>query len=108
MRGWHKIAIQGAVKDGVPFVTKIGEFDVDVALTGPVVLCTQKDQPGMIGAVGNILGGTDVNINHMTVGRTGPQETAVMCIGVDSAVGAEALQAIKSVPAIIEAVELDL
>ena len=103
-----KIAIQGAVKDGVPFVTKIGEFDVDVALTGPVVLCTQKDQPGMIGAVGNILGGTDVNINHMTVGRTGPQETAVMCIGVDSAVGAEALQAIKSVPAIIEAVELDL
>ena len=62
------IALEGKVKEGIPYLSKVGSFDVDVSLEGNVILCRQVDQPGMIGAVGNILGEGNINISFMSVG----------------------------------------
>ncbi|KAK4761064.1 hypothetical protein SAY87_005957 [Trapa incisa] len=102
------ISIEGRVKDGVPHLTCVGTFDVDVSLEGNVILCRQVDQPGMIGLVGNILGQHNVNVSFMSVGRTAPRKKAIMAIGVDEAPRKETLDDIGNVPAIEEFVFLDL
>ncbi|XP_050898798.1 D-3-phosphoglycerate dehydrogenase 1, chloroplastic [Lathyrus oleraceus] len=51
-----EVTVEGRVKDGVPHLTKVGSFEVDVSLEGSIILCRQVDQPGMIGKVGSILG----------------------------------------------------
>lgn len=103
-----EIKVEGRVKDGVAYLSKVGSFEVDVSLEGSIILCRQVDQPGMIGKVGNILGQENVNVSFMSVGRVAPRNQALMAIGVDEAPSKEALKRIGEVPAIEEFVFLKL
>eukprot|EP01018_Ginkgo_biloba_P023286 Gb_20529 [translate_table: standard] len=102
------ITVEGKVKDGIPHLSKVGAFGVDVSLEGSVILCRQVDQPGMIGTVGSILGEENVNVNFMSVGRIAPRKQAVMAIGVDEEPSKASLKRIGEVPAIEEFVFLKL
>ncbi|WCJ28512.1 D-3-phosphoglycerate dehydrogenase [Euphorbia peplus] len=104
-----EISVEGRVKyDGIPHLTKIGPFDVDVSLEGNLILCRQVDQPGMIGQVGNILGKHNVNVNFMSVGRTIRKKQAIMAIGVDEEPRLDTLKQIGQVSAVQEFVFLKL
>jgi D-3-phosphoglycerate dehydrogenase / 2-oxoglutarate reductase len=102
------IVLEGRVKYGVPHLTLVGPYEVDVSLEGNLILCRQIDQPGMIGKVGNILGQRNVNINFMSVGRTVRGKRAIMAIGVDEEPNKEELEQIGGIPAIEEFVFLEL
>ncbi|KAM7265469.1 hypothetical protein ACFE04_003152 [Oxalis oulophora] len=102
------VTVEGRVKDGVPHLTKVGAFEVDVSLEGSIILCRQVDQPGMIGKVGSILGQENVNVSFMSVGRTAPRGLALMAIGVDEPPAEATLKRIGEVPAIEEFVFLKL
>ncbi|KAE9618688.1 hypothetical protein Lal_00047463 [Lupinus albus] len=103
-----EIKVEGRVKDGVPHLTKVGSFEVDVSLEGSIILCRQVDQPGMIGKVGSVLGQENVNVSFMSVGRIAPRKQAVMAIGVDEQPRKESLKKIGDIPAIEEFVFLKL
>lgn len=103
-----EIKVRGMVKEGLPHLTMVGSFGVDVSLEGSLILCKQVDQPGIIGKVGSILGEGNVNVNFMSVGRTAPQKQAVMTIGVDEEPDTETLQKIGEIVAIEEFVFLKL
>lgn len=103
-----RISIEGRVRAGVPHLTRVGAFSVDVSLEGNVILCRQVDQPGTIGEVGNILGEHNVNVSFMSVGRSVKRTKAIMAIGVDEEPDKATLNKIGEVPAIDEFVFLDL
>nr|XP_043623729.1 D-3-phosphoglycerate dehydrogenase 1, chloroplastic [Erigeron canadensis] len=103
-----EVTVEGKVKDGVPHLTKVGAFEVDVSLEGNIILCRQVDQPGMIGIVGSILGEENVNVSFMSVGRIAPRKQAIMAIGVDEPPSKAALKRIGEIPAVEEFVFLDL
>ncbi|CAH9100321.1 unnamed protein product [Cuscuta europaea] len=103
-----EIKVEGRVKDGVPHLTKVGSFEVDVSLEGSIILCRQVDQPGMIGKVGSILGQENVNVSFMSVGRIAPRKHAVMAIGVDEQPSKESLKRIGEISAVEEFVFLKL
>ncbi|TKW06974.1 hypothetical protein SEVIR_7G276300v4 [Setaria viridis] len=103
-----EITVEGRVKDGVPHLTKVGAFQVDVSLEGSLILCRQVDQPGMIGSVGSVLGEENVNVSFMSVGRLAPRKHAVMAIGVDEEPSKGTLTRIGEIPAIEEFVFLKL
>ncbi|CAO2202039.1 unnamed protein product [Urochloa humidicola] len=102
------IVLEGRVKYGVPHLTLVGPYEVDVSMEGNLILCRQIDQPGMIGKVGNILGQRNVNISFMSVGRTFRGKQAIMAIGVDEEPDKETLEKIGGIPAIEEFVFLEL
>ncbi|CAM0902061.1 unnamed protein product [Alopecurus aequalis] len=103
-----EITVEGKVKDGVPHLTKVGAFEVDVSMEGSLILCRQVDQPGMIGSVGSVLGQENVNVSFMSVGRIAPRKRAVMAIGVDEEPSKATLTKIGEIPAIEEFVFLKL
>jgi len=59
------------------------------------------DKPGIIGALGTILGKNGINIAGMTFGREAPGAKAITVINVDSLVSAEILEQIKKSPNIL-------
>ncbi|XP_037487605.1 D-3-phosphoglycerate dehydrogenase 1, chloroplastic-like [Triticum dicoccoides] len=102
------VTVEGRVKDGIPHLTKVGAFEVDVSMEGSLILCRQVDQPGMIGSVGSVLGEENVNVSFMSVGRIAPRKTAIMAIGVDEEPSKATLTKIGEIPAIEEFVFLKL
>jgi D-3-phosphoglycerate dehydrogenase len=75
-------------------ITEVDGFDVDLSPTDHLAFFRYHDRPGIVGAVGGILGGADVNIASMQVSRTQQGGEALMAVTVDSAIPADALRAI--------------
>lgn len=84
-----RIYVEGTVRNNTPYLTKIGGFDVDLSVQGSVLLCRQRDQPGIVGQVGMALAKGEINISFMTVCRTTRNEEAIMAIGIDDEPTAE-------------------
>ncbi|GKE65549.1 ACT domain-containing protein, partial [Tanacetum coccineum] len=102
------IKLQGRVKDGVPHLTKVGAFEVDVRLDGHILLCRQVDETNTISSVISILSKENVNISSMSVDRAGPRKQVVMVIVVDEKPSKEALKKIDEISAVQEFVFLAL
>eukprot|EP00878_Enallax_costatus_P000452 GHUV01000543.1.p1 GENE.GHUV01000543.1~~GHUV01000543.1.p1 ORF type:complete len:584 (+),score=238.81 GHUV01000543.1:209-1960(+) len=97
-----RIYVEGSVKNGTPYLEKIGGFDVELAMQGSVLLCRQRDQPGIVGNVGMALAKGSINISFMTVCRTSRNEEAIMAIGIDDEPNAETLDDIRKVKGVQE------
>ena len=65
---------------------------------GYLLLCENKDRPGMIGAVGTIMGEYGVNISFMNVGRHEKRGVALMVIALDDTLSPEQIQRVKEIP----------
>ncbi|HVF04617.1 MAG TPA: ACT domain-containing protein, partial [Frankiaceae bacterium] len=71
--------------------TEVDGFDVDITPTEHLAFFTYHDRPGIVGAVGGILGAANVNIASMQVSRTQQGGDALMALTVDTAIPPEAL-----------------
>jgi len=69
-----------------PRIVVIQGYRLDFVPAGHLMLVWYKDQPGVIGSVGTILGSARVNIGQMHVGRNEVGGTALMAVNLDSAV----------------------
>ncbi len=67
-------------------IVRINQLHLNATPEGYILLIYNRDQPGMIGLIGTILGEHNINIADMTVGRSRPDEVALTLINVDSPV----------------------
>ena len=77
-------------------IVRIDRLHINVRPAGYILLIYNRDQPGMIGLMGTILGEHKINIADMTVGRSRLWERAVTLINVDSPVPRHVLQTIAA------------
>ena len=91
--------------DGQPRVVEINGYRMDMVPEGAMVLVQNRDQPGVIGHVGEALGSAGVNIADMTIARRpadGGGYTALMLLNVDGDVIPEnALTRLTQVPGVL-------
>ena len=78
-------------------IVQLGDFPVDLTPEGWVLLLRNIDHPGVIGAVGTVLGQNNINIAGMEVGRQAPGKDALTLINVDSDVSKAVLSAIGQI-----------
>lgn len=91
-----KVAVAGTVIPGHGLhIIQMDEYSVDIAPSEAMVLTWHRDQPGMIGHVGGILGQSGVNIASMQVSRQENGGQAMMILGVDREVDAMHLKQIR-------------
>lgn len=91
-------------------IMEVDGFTLNSPLVGDVLITHHRDQPGVIGAIGTILGRHDVNIAGMQVGRHSPRRggEAIMVLNVDDVISAAALDELKSIPGITTAFVVSL
>lgn len=78
-----RMLVSGTVARGEPQLVRIDDYWVNITLEGYLLVCHNTDQPGIIGAVGTMLGKENVNIAFMQVGRDHPRGRAIMILGLD-------------------------
>lgn len=72
-------------------LTEVDGFDLELAAEGVLLFFRYADRPGVVGAIGSILGDAGVNIAAMQVARREAGGEALMTLTVDSSVDAELL-----------------
>ena len=76
--------VSGTLVNGVVHVVGVNDYRVDIVPSGAYLLfCHHTDRPGVIGRIGTLLGGRDVNISFMQVGRRAARGEAMMVLGLD-------------------------
>lgn len=81
-----------------PKIVQIGEYRIDARPEGYLLVTKHKDRPGMIGAVGTILGDATINIAGMQLGRSDVGGEAVMVLEVDHPIPADLLKKLERYP----------
>ena len=95
------ITIAGTSLRDEPHLVRVNDYWMDVAPSTPYLLFVDnQDQPGTIGAVGTVAGRRNINISFMEVGRIAPRGQAMMVLGVDDPISADALDEIMALPQI--------
>lgn len=101
--------VEGAIyADGLPRVTSLDGYGMDMVAAGPMVLLTNADEPGRIGLVGGIFGDAGVNIAEMVIGRKRDESVAMMILKLDEAPTDELLRELARGPGILSVAKVEL
>jgi D-3-phosphoglycerate dehydrogenase len=74
-------------------LTELDGYELEISADGVLLFLRYADRPGVVGAVGSILGAAGVNIAAMQVARREAGGEALMTITVDNAIAPELLAA---------------
>lgn len=100
-----------AYADGLPRVLRVDGFSMDMVPEGNMVLILNRDEPGVIGAVGTAFGDARVNIADMVISRDFNKDgtaTALMVLKTDSQPPASLLEKLRARPNITRVKALTL
>ncbi len=90
-------SIAGTVfSDGKPRFIQIKGITIDAEIGRHMLYTTNRDVPGIIGALGGILGRNGVNIANFTLGRTDEGNDAIALLYVDEAVPEPVLEELRA------------
>ena len=70
-----------------PRIVRLDDVEVEVPLTGTLIIIKNEDRPGVIGEVGSVLGRHGINISSFSLGRS--DNGAVGVVRVSEHLGAE-------------------
>ncbi len=73
----------------------INGFDLEIPVSQHLAFYTYKDRPGVVGALGQLLGDANVNIAGMQVSRNDHTGEALVAMTVDNAIPSELVAAIE-------------
>jgi D-3-phosphoglycerate dehydrogenase / 2-oxoglutarate reductase len=79
-------------------IVHIDNYRVDIIPAGSMVLTRHTDKPGIIGAVGTLLGTNGVNIAGMNVGRQQTGGRALMVLMVDDPIHEDLMAQMRALP----------
>jgi D-3-phosphoglycerate dehydrogenase / 2-oxoglutarate reductase len=86
--GGQVVSVSGTLtgKSQIEKLVEVNGFDMEIALAEHLVFLTYTDRPGIVGVVGQILGGEGINIAGMQVSRDTRGGPALIALTVDSAI----------------------
>jgi len=103
-----RIIVGAIFQDQQPRIVRIDDFMLEAVLEGPTLLILNRDQPGVVGTVGTILGEAGLNISRMQLALHQERSEAAMLVNVTSAPPAEVLVSLRELPNVISAELLEL
>jgi len=96
----HRIA--GAVFGHEPRITSVDDLRLDLPPRGVLLVTRHKDQPGVLGQIGSILGRYQINIQRLELAPGEAGATAHGYLTLSPEPSGAVLEALRSVPAIEE------
>jgi D-3-phosphoglycerate dehydrogenase len=84
-----------------PRIIELDGFPMEVVPEGYMLVFSNKDQPGVVGNMGTLLGEHRINISRMQFGRDVPGGKVISVIGIDSPAPADVLEKIRQLPNVL-------
>jgi len=102
--GKEDLEVEGAIFGAKhPRIVRVNSFYLEAVPEGYILVLQNKDVPGVVGAVGTILGNNGMNIAGMELGRSQKGGNAISFTHVDEAVTKQALDELRALPQIVSA-----
>jgi D-3-phosphoglycerate dehydrogenase / 2-oxoglutarate reductase len=103
------LTIRGALSDGTQIsvagtltgpkqiqkLVGVNGYEVEIPISEHLVVFTYEDRPGVIGALGRLLGEAGINIAGMQVSRNEDSKQALALLTVDSSVPQEVMDQLR-------------
>lgn len=100
-------AVSGTLFHGdKPRIVEIKGIPIDAELGPNMLFITNEDKPGIIGALGTILGEAGINIATFNLGRSQPGADAISLVETDQPVPDDIAEKVRNLPHIIRAMPL--
>jgi D-3-phosphoglycerate dehydrogenase len=84
-------------------LVRINDFYLDASPEGFILMLHNRDVPGVVGAVGTLLGKAKINIARLELGREKIGGMAISLIHVDDSIPASVLEELRKLPDIVSA-----
>jgi D-3-phosphoglycerate dehydrogenase len=95
--------VTGTLFADAPRLVSVGGIKLEAGLSPRVLYINNDDKPGMIGALGTLLGEAGVNIANFHLGRSEAGQEAIALLDVDQEVSQDILEKIESLPNVKQA-----
>lgn len=96
---------RGAVLGGKARIVGIDDHTVEAVPDGFMLVCINRDRPGVVGKVGTLLGENGVNIAGMQLGRDNPGGKALFVLAIDERPSEAVIEAMRGLD-VLERVDL--
>jgi D-3-phosphoglycerate dehydrogenase len=101
--------IEGAIfQGGQPRIVRIDDFMLEAIPEGPTFFILNRDQPGVVGSVGTLLGEEGINISRMQLALNKERGEAAMLVNVDHMPSDRVVRRLQDHPHVIFAHLLEL
>ena len=102
--GKENLEIEGAMFGAKqPRIVRFNDFYLEAVPEGYILVLQNNDVPGVVGAIGTVLGNNGINIAGMELGRSHKGGNAVSFTHVDEAVSKNVLDELRALPQIVSA-----
>ena len=85
----RELVVSGSLYAGEPRLLNLFGVSMDAAFAPNMLYVRNEDKPGFIGALGSLLGESNVNIATFSLGRTQQGGSAICLVSVDEPVSAD-------------------
>ena len=92
----------------LPRLVRIDDYHVEAVPEGHFLFTRHHDRPGVVGALGGILGRENINISRMHVGVGDNSAMAIGLIRISAPLSAAAMAEIRALPSIEQAMDIEL
>lgn len=86
-----------------PRLVAIDDIPVEAELGRHMLSVTNRDKPGLIGALGTLLGEHGINIATFNLGRTKPGGDAILLAQVDQPLSEDLMTKVRAIPQVVKA-----
>ncbi|MGH7338210.1 MAG: ACT domain-containing protein, partial [Myxococcota bacterium] len=101
--------IMGAVFEGRQArIVRIDDFMLEAIPEGPTLLIQNHDTPGVVGAVGTLLGEAGINISRMQLALHPKRAEAAMLVNISHPPSQQVVEALRAMPNAISVQVLEL
>ena len=107
-KGDQKFRVAGTIIGKSPRIVEIDRLFVDTNIKGEFLIVRNDDRPGIVGAVGTLLGSAEQNIANLSLARNKSDGNALTVIEVDSPLSQELMESIRNTPGVLSATGVSL
>ena len=101
--------IMGAVFEGrQPRIVRIDDFMLEAIPEGSTLLIQNRDEPGVVGLVGTLLGEAGINISRMQLALHPKRAEAAMLVNISHAPSQQVVESLRNMPHAISVQVLEL
>lgn len=87
---------------------RVNDFYLEAVLDGYIIVLNNRDVPGVVGAVGTLLGRHGINIAGLELGRERVGGMAISLIHVDGHVSQDVMEELRTLEPIVSAQQIKL
>ncbi|MBU2859831.1 ACT domain-containing protein, partial [Acidithiobacillus ferrooxidans] len=99
----ERVAVGTLVHEHQARLVQLDGIDVEMPLAGDLLYIQNRDEPGLIGRIGGLLGAAGINIAQFHLGREKPAGAALSFIAVDQPLTEVLLEQVATLPGVLAA-----